>query len=427
MLRTLVRGSLFALLLAASLAAALHALGQGRVVGSVVDGAGAPLAGVKVLVTSPEIGSYRQEKTTDAKGQFNMIILDAARAYTIHLEKEGYVTLEQPLKPKIEETSRETYTLLKPTQTAQPSPAAPAPDPAAVAALKGKNEAIAAFNEGVAALHAKDHVTAIAKFEQAATLDPKLAPAQAALSGLYLDQKRYPDALAAADRSLALEPGKESAMVARYEALKGMGGRARAAEALEALAKQHPGRDVAVRLFNEGAEATREKKGDDAVAYLKRALEIDRTLTPAYQALSNIYLGRQAHADALAIADRWIEVEPQNIEALQARYRVLTQMKDARAKQAKAALDNAKVDTTKDPFSQGVSLYNLNRIPEATKFFEEVVAAKPDHPKAHYMLGLCYANAGDLAKAKEQLETFLKLAPNDPDAASAQQMIKDLG
>jgi tetratricopeptide (TPR) repeat protein len=425
---TLARRFLVALCLGASLAVALHALGQGRILGFVVDGGGAPLAGVKVVITSPEIASYRQEKITDAKGQFTLIILDAARAYTIHLEKEGYVTREQPLKPKIEDTSKEVYTLLRPAQTAQSNaPAAPVPDAAAVAALKGKNDAVAAYNEGVTALHAKDQGTAIAKFEQAATLDPKLAPAQSALASLYLEQKKYPEALAAADRALALELGKEIAMAARYEALKGIGDGPRAAEALDALAKQHPGREVAVRLFNEAAELSRAKKVDDAVTYLRRALEIDRTLTPAYQALVNIDLARHGNADALAMAERWLEIEPHGLEALQARYKVLAAMKDPRAKEAKAALDGAKGDSGKDPYNQGVSLYNINRIPEATKLFEQVVAADPNHAKAHYMLGLCYANAGDLAKAKEQLETFLRLAPNDPDAASAQQMIKDLG
>jgi hypothetical protein len=98
------------------LAPAARAVGQGRVVGTVVDGSGAPIADVKVVVTSPEMPTYRLEKATDGHGQFNAIILDAARHYRIRFEKAGYETLEQPLEPKIEDTLKETYTL----QSSQP-------------------------------------------------------------------------------------------------------------------------------------------------------------------------------------------------------------------------------------------------------------------------------------------------------------------
>ena len=97
-MRALARALGCALLVLSGFAAAAHAADQGRVLGTVVDAAGAPLAGVKVVITSPDMASYRLEKTTDARGQFSAIILDAQRQYTIHLEKHGYVTLEQPLK-----------------------------------------------------------------------------------------------------------------------------------------------------------------------------------------------------------------------------------------------------------------------------------------------------------------------------------------
>ena len=90
-----------ALLLLSGLAAAAHAADQGRLLGTVVDAGGGPLAGVKVIITSPDMATYRVEKTTDAHGQFSAIILDAQRQYRIHVEKQGYVTLEQPLKLKI--------------------------------------------------------------------------------------------------------------------------------------------------------------------------------------------------------------------------------------------------------------------------------------------------------------------------------------
>ncbi|MBV8201717.1 MAG: tetratricopeptide repeat protein [Acidobacteria bacterium] len=455
-MKALARVPACALLLLCALAGAAFAIGQGRVFGTVVDPSGAPVAGVKVVITSPEMASYKVEKTTDAKGQFSAIILDAQRQYRLHLEKNGFVTLEQPLKPKIEDTLKETYTL----QPAAPGPAAPgpaaggpatqgtpgtpgtpgatgspgaaaptSPPPANAAEAKAKNDAIAAYNEGVVALKAKDLATAAAKFEQAAKLDPKLAAAHAVLAGVYLELHRPADALAAADRALALEPGRPRVMIDRYQALKETGDQARAAQALDELAASHPGpelaRDVAVGLYNQAADDLRQKKVDQAAAELKRALEVDRTLEPAYGALANIYLSKQDHRAALEVADRWVAAAPQSLSALQLRYKVLTELKDLRAREAKAAMDSAKGDAG-NPLNQGIELYNGNRIPEATKLFEKVLQTDPNNARAHYMLGLCYTNTGDLAHAKEHLEAFVKLAPNDPDAPNARQMLAEL-
>src|SRR6201992_3338447 len=57
--------ALFLLLLAAVTTVA-HAIGQGRLIGTVVDGAGTPVPGVKVVITSPDMGTFRLEKTSDA-------------------------------------------------------------------------------------------------------------------------------------------------------------------------------------------------------------------------------------------------------------------------------------------------------------------------------------------------------------------------
>ena len=110
-MRAFARVLACALLLPLAIVGAVLAIGQGRVFGTVVDPSGAPIAGVKVVITSPDMATYRVEKATDAHGQWSAIILDAQRQYRLHLEKDGFITLEQPLKPKIEDTLKETYTL----------------------------------------------------------------------------------------------------------------------------------------------------------------------------------------------------------------------------------------------------------------------------------------------------------------------------
>ena len=77
-------------------------------------------------------------------------------------------------------------------------------------------------------------------------------------------------------------------------------------------------------------------------------------------------------------------------------------------------------------YNRGADLYNVGQIAEAKAIFEQILQGQPNHAKTHYMLGLCYVSEDDKPKAKEHLSKFLELAPNDPDAATAQEMIKYL-
>jgi tetratricopeptide (TPR) repeat protein len=306
-------------LLALGLAASLHAAGEGRVVGTVLDEANAPVEGVKVILTRPGTG-YKLEKVSDKKGQLMLLILDATQNYQIHLEKQGYKPFEGPLKPKLEDTMRVSYTLVKAEQAAAAAPKE----------LSGNDKAIAAYNEGVTLLKANNLAGAAPKFEQAATLDPKLAEADAALADVYLELARNPEALAAADRYLALKPSDPRGLRARYDALKATGDNEKARATLDALALADPkGEGTAVRYFNEGAELTRLAKYDDAAVWFEKAVEIS--------------------------------------------------------------------------------------------------PAEPKFAKAHYVLGLTYAkddkDPAKKARAKEQLQTFLQMAPNDSDAGTAKQLL----
>lgn len=297
------------------LAGTVYAAGEGRILGTLLDEAGAPVEGAKILLTRAGT-NYKLEKTSDKKGQFTLLILDATQEYQLHIEKAGYNPYEGPVKPKVGDTTRLSFTLTK-----------PAPQQNAPKELSGEDKAILAYNEGVKSLQGGDLAGALPKFEQAATLNPNLPEAQGILAELYLEAKRNGDALAAADRYLALKPGDARGLRVRYDALKAAGDAEKAKETLLALAAAAPNDpETAVRFFNEGAERTRAGQYD-----------------------------------------------------------------------------------------------------EAAVFFERVTQIAPDDPrfaKAHYVVGLAYAkDDAKKAQAKEHLQKFLQLSPNDPDAKTAKDML----
>lgn len=346
-----LRPIIIALALLPLLAGPVSAGSEGRVLGSVVDTSGAPIEGVRILVTRPE-SNYKLEKTSDKKGQFTLLIVDATQKYEIRLEKEGFVAFQGPLQVVPEDMVRPRFTLAGSRAVEVPVEVAPNP----------KNDAVLVYNEAVAALQGGDLPGAAAKLQQALTLDPDLPEAHVALAEILLEQGKPAEALAAADRFLALRPGDRRGLRARYDALKGTGDAAKAAEALKALSAAEPGRDTAVRVFNEGAEASRAGRTDDALRLFLQAVEADATLAPAHLALASLYYTRGEFPQAAASAERLLALQPEG----------------------------------------------------------------PEAARAHYILGLAHVNLDDKAKALEHLQAFLKMAPNDPDAAGAKEMVEYL-
>ena len=77
-------------------------------------------------------------------------------------------------------------------------------------------------------------------------------------------------------------------------------------------------------------------------------------------------------------------------------------------------------------FNQGVILWNAGKIPEAKKQFEGAIAANPNHAEAHYQLGMALVNESNPPGAATEFETYLKLAPTGPNAATAKAIVAQL-
>lgn len=418
--RTL-RALSIALCLVLALAASAHAVGEGRVIGTITNPEGKPIQGIKITVTRPGT-NYKQEKVTDKNGKFTLIILDATQEYVLRMEKEGYDPYEETIKPKPEDVLRLSYTL---AEMAPQQPAGPSEEE--VKKLEGKNQAITAFNEGVSLLQANNLAGAAGKFEEATKLDPALAPAHGALAEVYSEQKKHAEALASADRYLELEPGNVRALRVRFDAIRALGDKEKLGPALDALVAADKSRETAVRLYNLGAEASRTGDRDGAVGYLKRAIEIDPTLDQAYTAMGQVLIVKKSYKEAIEAVDPLLARNPNNLEALTIRYEALKSSGDkagaAKAQEAMKAAQSAM--NPDDLFKQGVALYNANNMAGAVDAFKMALTVNPKHAKSHYMLGLAYAGT-DAAKAKEHLEKFLELAPDDPDAAQAKEMLSYL-
>lgn len=310
------RAALAALVLVLAFTGALHAVGEGRVVGTVVDGQGKGVPGAKVLLTLPGMASYKQEKTTDKDGKFTLLILDATKEYELRIEKEAFQPYVEKIKPLIGETQRITFTLGQVVEEAIPPTAE---ELAKAKEMEQNNAAILAYNAGVALVKANDLAGAAAKFEEALKINPNLIEAHAVLADIYVDQKKYKEALAAADRVLQARPDDKPALTARYDAATALGDKATAAAAMKALSAVAPGPEAAVRLLNEGVEHYNAGRIPQAIEVFEQVVKLDPNQAKVHYMLGLSYANADQKDKARTHLSKFLELAPNDKDAATAK------------------------------------------------------------------------------------------------------------
>src|SRR5579883_1050438 len=66
----------------------------------------------------------------------------------------------------------------------------------------------------------------------------------------------------------------------------------------------------------------------------------------------------------------------------------------------------------RNDFTYGVAFFQRGYLDAATASFQQVIAAKPDNPEAHYNLGTLFLTKGDLNRARGYLQEAVKLKPD---------------
>jgi tetratricopeptide (TPR) repeat protein len=281
------------------------------------------------------------------------------------------------------------------------------------------------FNEGVEAQRLGDYDAAEAKYREAAELDPELAAAHTALAALASIREDWTTAAAEAEAALVLDPEDVRAMQLRFDAYRLSGDEAKAAEAAEALRAIGDLGDAAARIFNEGVEAYNAGDSAGAISKFQQAVQLDPTNATAYVALAQVSLTQGAPAEARAMAQKALELDPDDIRALKLAFDGARLSGDTEA--AGAALDRLVeldpewLETT--VFDHAAQLFNSNQPAEAAFELEYVVKAHPELARAHFMLGMALFNTGRVEEGRAHLETFIGLAPDDPDVEIARGLL----
>jgi tetratricopeptide (TPR) repeat protein len=243
--------------------------------------------------------------------------------------------------------------------------------------------------------------------------------------------------LAEADRLLADDPKLGGAHYSRAVALWKLG---RPGEAVESMRKavefipEQPGIDgvagaILMDLGDQEKKAGNDEKAKKAWTDAAEAFGREVAKSPNDSAaLTNrvIALDRAGNVDeSIAALNALIAKDPGNAKAI---LRLAEVESDAgRLEEALAVLDrmpNPNADTANAIYNVSVKLYNAKKLEPIVPAMQKAIRIAPEIPHTHQLLARVLLNQGDVPGAVREMKEFLRLAPNDPDAASEREMLK---
>jgi Tfp pilus assembly protein PilF len=184
----------------------------------------------------------------------------------------------------------------------------------------------------------------------------------------------------------------------------------------------------AVDLYHKAMEAARKKEPERAVELLKGALEFYPDFRLALSEMGALYLKLKRPEKAVEPLRAALRLAPEDYSTL-LNYGIALydrkELAEAEAQFRKAAQKNTSSPTAH--FYLGVILLKRRETEAAEKELRATVAVGGDGiAVAHYYLGGIYWGRQDYKRAAEELETYLRLAPDTPDAERVRSTIKEL-
>lgn len=365
------------------------------------------LAGITVRVATPD-GPVEAVSADD--GTFALIIPKAAGTYTISLAGDGYAPFEAEVP--LEAGQRYSY------------------DFKLVDATAGLRQAATqAYNDGAKLYQEGDIAGAKAKFEAALEAAPDLAQIQVGLANVYLSEGDLDAAREAIETFRATDPAEPNAARLAFEIYMRQGDLDRMTSMIETFSGGPEANNLAAQIYNDGVAAMRDNDYDRAIALFDIANGIAPTLAEPLTGKATLQYNTEDYAGLEATLAQLMEAAPDHPRAHRLRFLLhdaRQQTEDAMAAfDAYHAVDSA---AAIDLLYKRADLdFRESRPEDAKASLERILVLEPDHAQAHYTLGLALASLGENAGAREHLQRFIELAPDDPEVATVREMLPHLG
>lgn len=254
-------------ILSAGLVAVLLAVGglalagaQARIVGTIKDGAGAPIDGATVTITTPALSTFKVVLTSDKDGKWATILNDSTFSYDYTIEKKGYISVKQSKKVPIATTGELDVQLLTQDQAIQKGVVKVVVDPYT-----------AAFNDAVDKFQAGNLDAAVEGAKKAIELGPEKVGAYDMATKVATAKKDWDLVIQWGEKALSLEADNGSLFGPLMEAYKAKGDKVKAAEYEKKFIAANP--DKPEILYNQAVDLYNKGKFKEAEPILRKIIE----------------------------------------------------------------------------------------------------------------------------------------------------------
>jgi tetratricopeptide (TPR) repeat protein len=282
------------------------AKGRGRVKITVTDAKGKPLENVTIHFENPARQATFEAKT-DAKGEKTINGI-ATGTWNIDFIKDGYVTRQ--IAAQIMELSYNKPIELSLEEAIKPKPGE-------VAGGQAKAPGADLVAEGDALKDKGDKAGAIAKYEQAAQLNPNFYRLYGDIGELYLGMDQKDKAMENFKKFLEKEPDNATVKIVAAQTLLQMGN-------AEEAKKMLTGLDLtkvtnASALYNLGGAFYNIKDTQEAIRYWEAAITVDPSLVDAHFQLGLAYYSMKQNDKAKVELNKVMELAPGSENATMAK------------------------------------------------------------------------------------------------------------
>ena len=183
---------------------------------------------------------------------------------------------------------------------------------------------------------------------------------------------------------------------------------------------------LAAQDLNQGVQLYESRKYADAERVLRQVAGAEPENAEVRQYLGLALLEQNKLSEAESALQKAIELAPDLERAKLGLVRVYIQQKQI--DKAQAALDGANIseDTPDLPLYRGMINVSKGNHKAAAADLETAIQRKPDNAYAHYYAGLAYNGLKRPDKMVERFETFLRLAPDAPEAAKVRSLLRSV-
>jgi tetratricopeptide (TPR) repeat protein len=170
------------------------------------------------------------------------------------------------------------------------------------------------------------------------------------------------------------------------------------------------------------------KKGRlmQSIPYFEKELEANPQSEAILSNLAKVYSETEQTDKAISTGEQLVALAPDNLEYYGMLADAYKSSGNAEKEMETYSRMGAQDPTGKAFYNLGNLMFNKSEMEKAADAYRRALEQAPDNADAHFQLGMSLVNLGKFKEAAAELETFVKLRPNDKRAAEARSMVAEL-